>query len=388
VTLFTRRRPPAVEAAGTVALATTHRPTAWGVGIQRLAPADFPVPPTDVWSREAAMSVPTISRARDLICSAVGSLPLCLYTVRWNDATSAPVEERTPPAGWMNRPDPNRTRQWVLSWTTDDLLFLGRAYWRITARYQTSYPSAFQWMPAADVAIDATGIVRYLGKVVDPSDVVEFLSPTDGILFTGWRTISTATNLDQAAERFSTTEIPAGWLEQTENSEPLDADELAALADSFGAARQQRAVAALNPFIRWHESTMDPSRLQLVEARRHQAVELARIANVPAYYVDAPPQGSGITYTNSAQARADLIDFAALPYIAAIEQTLGGPNVTPNGQAVRLDVNAWLRNPYTPNDNASPNDLEIAYNTDTAVPVSPPADRGPGRPRDFDGGTA
>ena len=80
MTLFRRRDTATVEAAGTVALATTHRPTAWGVGIQRLAPADFPFPPTDVWSREAAMSVPTISRARDLICSAVGSLPLCLYT--------------------------------------------------------------------------------------------------------------------------------------------------------------------------------------------------------------------------------------------------------------------------------------------------------------------
>ena len=245
----------------------------------------------------------------------------------------------------MNRPDPNRTRQWVLSWTTDDLLFLGRAYWRITDRYKTTYPSSFQWMPAADVAIDAVGTVRYFGKVVDPSDVVEFLSPTDGILFTGWRTISTATNLDQAAERFSTAEIPAGWLQQTKDSEPMSPMISPTIAESFGAARMARAVAALNPYIGWHESSMDPSRLQLVEARRHQAVELARIANVPAYYVDAPPQGSGITYTNSVQARADLIDFAALPYIAAIEQTLGGPNVTPNGQAVRLDVNAWLTQP-------------------------------------------
>ena len=121
---------------------------------------------------------------------------------------------------------------------------------------------------------------------------------------------------------------------------------------------------------------MDPSRLQLVEARKHQAVELARIANVPAYYVDAPLSGSGMTYTNSAQARADLIDFAALPYIAAIEQTLCGPNVTPNGQAVRLDVNAWLRNPYTPNDNASPTDLEIAYNAPAAESAPPHGRRG------------
>ena len=251
--LFTRSRPPTVAAAAaTVPLArsATLRPTGWGVGIQRLAPADFPFPPTDIWSREAAMSVPTISRARDLICSAVGSLPICLYTVRWNDQTRQPVEERTPPSGWMNRPDPNRTRQWILSWTTDDLLFLGRAYWRITARYQNTYPQTFTWMPAADVAIDAAGTVRHNGHVIDPFDVIEFLSPTDGILYTGWRTISTALNLSAASERFSTAEIPAGWLEQTENSEPLSGDELADIAENFAAARAQRTVAALNPFIR------------------------------------------------------------------------------------------------------------------------------------------
>lgn len=74
-----------------------------------------------------------------------------------------------------------------------------------------------------------------------------------------------------------------------------------------------------------------------------------------------------MTYLNAEQAKADLIDFGALPYIGCIEQTLSGPNVMPRGNFVRLDVNAWLRNPFTttgPSGSAeqSPNDMQVAFN--------------------------
>jgi hypothetical protein len=374
---------PRLEAAGVVPVAGpgSVRPSGWGVGRSRLAPFDF-APPTDVWSREAAMSVPSISRARDLICTSVGALPIVTYLIDFTDPAN-PVEQRTPPAGWVARPDPNRTRQDILTWTTDDLFFLGRGYWHVVDRYATTYPSAFERMPAADVNITSDGRVSWCGRDVPAVDVVEFLSPIDGILYTGQRAIATALNLDTAAERFSSAEIPAGWLEQAENSEPLSTDELADIASSFQAARLQRTVAALNPFIRWRESAMDPSRLQLVEARQYQAVELARVANIPAYFLNAPA-GSGMAYFNTAQAKADLVDFALMPFIGCLEQTLGGPNVTPRGQFVRLDVNAWLRNPYTPTGPLSPTDIQIAYDPQSVGP----APAGPGRPRQSDGQTA
>jgi len=375
---------PTVQAAGRVALDTRRtnvRPNGWGVGIQRLAPFDF-APPIDIWSREAAMSIPSVSRARDLLCTAVGALPITLWSVRFDVPSRQSIEEQLPPPRWANRLDPNKPRQHTLSWLTDDLFFHGRAYLRITNRYEsTTYPATFEWMPFADVGIDATGRVTFLGKPVDPIDVVEFCSPIEGLLYTGYRTIQTAIQLDDAAARFSCNEIPAGWLQQRPDSEPMAAEELTEIAESFGAARAQRVIAALNPYIEWHESTMDPSRLQLVEARQHQALELARLTNIPPYLIGAP-QGTGMTYQNTAQAKADLIDFGAMPYIGCIEQTLGGPNVVPNGQAIRLDVNAWLRNPYVPNANASQTDLEIAYNPG---PPAPSPQRAPGRPRDVDG---
>jgi hypothetical protein len=69
----------------------------------------------------------------------------------------------------------------------------------------------------------------------------------------------------------------------------------------------------------------------------------------------------------------DLIDFGALPYIGRIEQTLGGPNVVPTGQFVRLDLNAWLRNAFT---DAAPaaNDIQEAFNP---PPVAPESEEAP-----------
>ena len=149
--------------------------------------------------------------------------------------------------------------------------------------------------------------------------------------------------LDAAADRFAGTEVPAGVLEEQDGSEDMSAEELGALADNFTRARLSNTTAATNKYVRYREVPYDASKMQLVEARTYQALELARLGNVPPYLVGAP-SGTGMTYQNGQQARQDLIDFGAGPYIACIEQTLSGPNVTPGGQFVRLDRDVWLQN--------------------------------------------
>lgn len=383
MSLFSVRKRPDVEAAAArVQLTPPPYGGGWGVGLSRLAPFDF-APPIDVWSREAAMSIPTIKRARDLICTAVAALPLTMWSIDFSKPE--PVETKVPPAGWMIRPDVNHTRQYLLAWTVDDLFFHGRAYWHVVSRFATSFPATFEWVPFTEISIDSiSGRVTWNAKPLDPADIIEFCSPNDGLLYCGYRAIQTALNLDLAAERFSTNEIPAGWLEQTENSEPLDASELAGIASTFQLARSQRTVAALNPFLRWKESAMDPSKLQLVEARQYQSLELARLANVPAYMVSAP-QSTGMTYTNSVQAKSDLLDFGALPHLQTIEQTLSGDNVLPRNSFTRFDLEVWLRNPLLPNSTGQ-NDAQTAANP-TQAPTPPPnvAD---GRPRQSDGQNA
>lgn len=294
------------------------------------------------------MATPAVSRARDLLASLVASLPIRAYGTVWNGEQ---IEELPlPPDGWMVRPDPNTTRAHTLAWTFHDLFLHGVAVWHTTSRFSTGFPASFEWLPWEQVSIDAPmwagnaplgGIrsVSFAGSPVPVADVVLFCSPIAGVLETGRRAIRTAQRLDEAAERFAATEVPSGWLKQT-GGEPLSGDELAQLAADWQTARTTNTVAALNEYVEWHESGMDPSRMQLVEARQHQALEIARVCNVPPYLIGAPTGGS-MTYQNAQQAAHDAVRFGALPYIEAIEQTLSSDKVTPRGRVVRLDRTAW-----------------------------------------------
>ena len=363
-------RPTVQARAGQVALATPGGPTSGRPPFGRgagLAPIEWAGAAAPWWDREAAMSLPTISRSRDLIVSAISALPFTAWSV---DLTVAPAVETPRPAPtWTTRPDPDRTRQWILAWTVDDLFFYGEAHWFVTARYALpdDYPRAFRRLCPGELGVDDYGRAHVNGLPVDPRDVVEFLSPIQGLLSNGYRALSIAVALDDAADRFAGTEVPAGVLEEQPGGEDMSGDELAAIAATFTDARRSNTTAATNKYIKYRETNINPSTMQLVEGRTYQALELARLANVPPYLVGAPA-GTGMTYTTAPQAREDLIDYGALPYIGCIEQTLSGPNVTPQPTAIRLDTNAWLRSPFT---DGTPGPTDIGLSATPTPPVAP-----------------
>ncbi len=297
--------------------------------------------------RSVALRNPTISRARDLICGMIGCLEITQYGRQWDGEEYEYID--LPPDSWFQNPDPNVTRNFIMSFCADDLMFYGRAFWVVTERNAAGFPSAFTWIPAADVTtFDQAGPqwwgpssqIYFQGIQLDTKDVVQFLSPIPALLFTGSRAINTATRLDNAAERFATMEVPAGYLKQT-GGEPMSGQELADLAAAWSEARLTSSVAALNEYVEWKESNIDPSKMELVGARTYQALELSRVANIPPYLVGAQ-SGSGMTYQNAQQARQDLYLFGAKPYIDCIEQTLSLNHITPRGRYIELDVDSYL----------------------------------------------
>jgi phage portal protein BeeE len=295
---------------------------------------------------QAALTVPTISRARDLIVSMVGSLMLRQYSHVNTPAGGELVE--LPLETWMSRPDPSVTPGFIYSRTASDLFMVGRAFWYVTSRYATGFPASFQWLPAANMSTEdqagpfwfgPSDKLRFNGQPLDSQHVIQFLSPIDGILATGQRAIDIAIRLDQAARRFATNEIAAGYLQQT-SGEPMSGEELSDLAAGWSAARRTNAIGALNEYVKFVEFTADPSKLQLQEGREHAALELSRVANIPPYLVGIST--GGMTYQNAQQARQDLFLFGAKPYIQCIEQTLSLPNVLPRGRHVEFDVDTYL----------------------------------------------
>ena len=71
------------------------------------------------------------------------------YGRQWNGENYERMD--MPPDVWFGNPDPNVTRNFIMSYTADDLMFYGRAFCVITSRKADGFPNAFTWIPAADV---------------------------------------------------------------------------------------------------------------------------------------------------------------------------------------------------------------------------------------------
>jgi phage portal protein BeeE len=299
-------------------------------------------------ARNRAMSVATISRARDLMASVIGSMPLKMYTEKWNEEERKTEKVHIAPRSWLRQPDPTVTYNFLMAWTFDDLFFYGRAFWYITSRTQDGFPASFTRLPAGSVTTtDQAGPVWYapskevyfLGNMIDPKDLVQFLSPIQGIVYMSEQTVATALKLEAARYRNAESSIPAGVLKQT-GGEPLSAQELADLASAFNAARATNQTAALNEFLSYTETSATPDKMLLIDAANYQALECARLTNVPPYLVGVST--GAYSYQSSEQARADLYIFGVQAYASCIAATLSQNNVLPRGTYLEYDTEDFL----------------------------------------------
>jgi hypothetical protein len=297
-------------------------------------------------ARRRAMSIPTVTRARDLICGTISSLQLEEYRWMWNGDDMEQVSQA--PRSWLARLDKGVSNNFLLAWLTDDLLFFGRAFLYVTERYADGYPKNFTRMPANMVTtVDQPGPVFYgpskqvefNGQMVDYRDVVQFISPNQGLIYTTPKAIETALKLEQARYRNALTSIPSVVLRQT-GGEPLSGQELADLAAAFDQARINNQTAAVNEFIEVKESFATPDKMMLNESIEYSSKDLCRSIGVPPYLLGIAT--GSYSYTNSESARQDLYIFGLKPLITCIEETLSSDNVLPHGTGVKFDIDDYL----------------------------------------------
>jgi len=277
-------------------------------------------------AEEQALSIPTVARSVQMIASVVGCLGLKHYTLQWTGEEYEEIYLEL--EQWMRQPDPKVTRNFIMSQTSTDLMLHGSAFWYVTSRSTaTGRPLSFQWLPASMVTLeDQQGPQRFgpseqamfNGVNLNMENVLQFIAPTQAV-----------------------NEIAAGYLQQTDASEPMSGEELAELAAAWSAARRSSAIGALNSVVTFKEFTSDPSKLQLVESRQFQALELSRQCGIPPYLLGIGVPGS-FTYQNAQQARQDLYLFGAKQILTAIEETLSSSFCLPQNRFVKFDVEHYL----------------------------------------------
>lgn len=306
--------------------------------------------------RNRAMSVASISRSRDLMASVLASMELEMCTEMWNgqEMEKVPLAPRT----WLRQLDPEMPNAFSFPWVFDDLFFFGRSMLYITARTKDGFMASATRLPQGSITTPdqqppvwygKSKQIFFNGMALDPADVVQIYSPTQGMIFMSEQTINTALKLESARNRNAASLIPAGILKQT-GGEPLSAIELAALAEAFNQARATNQTAALNEYLSYTETTATPDKMLLIAAAEYQSREIANLCNIPPYLLGLST--GSYAYSTSASAKSDLWTFGLSMYATAITAALS--QQLPRGTYVKWNTDKMLEVHQMSNDEPMP----------------------------------
>jgi HK97 family phage portal protein len=296
--------------------------------------------PSQTITRELALEVPSVSRARNLICATIASMPLELYRKSTGEELGKPL--------WLDQPAINQTRSVTIAYTVDSLLMYGFSVWLIKSRYQEDgRPASFEWIPNTLVNPYYSGDGHTIeGYYIDQvfytnDDVVTFQSLNDGILTTGARVIRAALDLEIASSVAASTPMPSGYLKNS--GADLPPAEVQGLLAAWKNARTQRSTAYLTSTLEYNAVSFSPKEMLYNEAKQEYATQIARLCNIDAFYLSADANNS-MTYSNLLDSRKQFVSLTLQPFICAVEDRLSMNDVTAAGNEVRFDLDkSFLR---------------------------------------------
>jgi hypothetical protein len=300
-------------------------------------------------SRSAALSVPAVLKARNMIAGIASTFPIHVYDRDYN------VDERNT---IVHDAHSEITDTAIYAATIEDLLFEAKSYWRVTRQIE-SFPveghhlsikavsqHSILGMPSEVLSDDLSFTVRdpifVDGMPVPRREIIRFISPNPPLLVHAARAIRTILLLDGAAEIAANEPVPLGYFTDAEDADPLDDTEITDLLNDWQAARAKHAWAYVPNSLKAATLAWNPEQLQLNEARQHAVLEIARAVGLDPMDMGVDTTSSH-TYQNVEQRRFDLVDLVHSPYLTAIEQRLSKNDVLPRGIHARFDVSGFLR---------------------------------------------
>lgn len=283
-------------------------------------------------SRAEILAVPGFVRARDVFCS-LGSLPL---QARNGDGVKVPRKLLDQPESTIGR-----VRSVTMSRTIEDLLFDAASLWIVTDRDSTQYPTAVRHVPIQQWSQDSNGLIRVGGEVIPAGDVIMFESSNLPLRRTARETVLTARLLGATANNYAAHPERNGYFTQ----DRVDAtdEEIQQFLLDFHAGFQNNGPQAMLPegvgYVDMKRMTSDE--LQLIQAREWCVSEACRLTGLNPNW-----NMLNITtrvYSNMQDERRDFVDFVGAPFLRTIEERLSMGDVTPGTQAVKWNLNAFLR---------------------------------------------
>jgi HK97 family phage portal protein len=315
------RKPQVVEAQYAPQVMGENLPTIYNAIIPRV-------------SRHDAMSVPSVARARNLICGTVASIPLEYYKISTGEVIAPPR--------WIKQLSKNQPSFITISWIVDSLLFYGVSYLLITERYaEDGRPASFEWVANTRVTFttDLYGIhvTQYYidASPVDMNDIITIQGFDEGVLDRSGRTIQAAIDVDRAAAVNSANPQPVGVIKNS--GADLPPAEVQGLLAAFKRARTNNSTAYLTSTLDYSPVAFSPKDMLYNEAIQNLSTQVARAMNVPAYYLSAD-QNATMTYSNVQDERKQFYALSIEPYIQAIQSRMSMDDISTAGHEVKFCV--------------------------------------------------
>jgi len=304
-------------------------------------------------SREEALQVPAVMRARNLICSSLATLPLRVFGPDRREVAGVTYL----PSGNI---DPNIANVVVKAQIFEDLLFESVSWLRVTARGWHGYPTEARHVPIESVNVAPVGAsmpslqqispdqpfpvdgqVFIDGHPVRDDEVIRFDSPNPPLLRHAARAIRTCLALDQAAALYARDPQPLGYFSPADGADPADDDDVAELLDEWNAQRARNAWAYIPAALKANTLSWNPEQLQLADQRQHAVLEIARAAGVEAE--DLGVSTTSRTYANREQRNQDRINLTLGAYATTVQERLSMRDVLPMNYVSRIDFAGFLR---------------------------------------------
>lgn len=285
-------------------------------------------------SREEALRVPAVKRARDLICGAIGQFPLRFYDPNGNPATTfSPNLFQQPETG--HAPSVTWTR------VVEDMLLHERAWLRVVAVGWHNRPIEVRRLDPETVTVQQDYVYYPEGAAKvwpEHAGLIRIDSPNGGLLDSP--AIRACIALDRAVLSAVDGAPPIDYFTPTEGADPEEAD-VVDLLDSWADARRKRRTGYVPAAVQYNSAGWDPEKLQLAEARTFAITEVARLTGIDAEELSVSTTSR--SYFNGQDRRRSRIEDVLGPYMTAVEGRLSMNDVSPIGYTASFDTSGFLR---------------------------------------------
>jgi len=284
-------------------------------------------------SRDSALQIPAIKKARDIIVGIGASLPLREFEGESEIAQPWLRSTATQISPWHR-----------LAYVLDDLFFYDWSALAVERDGSGQITDAVR-IPFEQWQVDERGRVLVNQKPASRDEVVLIPgSGSGGLLCAGASTIKGARALEQAWIGRAQNPIPLVELHQitddelTDGSEDPDDDEVGDMLAAWSAARVSPTGAVGFTDNRVEVRVHGQVATNLFEEGRNALVlDEARLTGVPASILDGSQSTASLTYSTSEGKRNEFDDYTLPAYLAPIEARFSLDDVSGPGRVIRFD---------------------------------------------------